>query len=183
MPIADRWSTVPELKGWLVCRDFEEAVKTAHLKRHPRHDSYIPICERTRLTENEAATYDRLNRQLHDEMLRVSREFFKDVPVPEIEGGKGWSESYFTPFTYQNYDWSGPSYECYVRVLTDYVSAELLRRLQLLLRGEYQEWCIRVVASNDSSFDFDHEIAVFFDEVLVPVSSADAMRVPARCLS
>ncbi len=175
-----RWSAIHKLKGWSVCRDFGDAVKAAHLKRHPRHDSYIPISETRRLTEEESPAYGPLNNQLHEELRRVSREFFNDVPVPKEIKGKRSLESYFTPFTYQNYDWYSPSYECYVCVLTDYVSADLLRRFQLLLRGEFQDWCIRVGGSNDIRFHTDYEIAVFSDQVLVPASSADAMGVPAR---
>ncbi len=175
-----RWSTIHELKGWLVCRDFADAVKTAHLKRHPRHNSYIPTSEARRLTDEQGAAYGRLNNQLHEELRRVSREYFKDVPVPKEIKRKRALESYFTPFTYQNYDWYGPSYECYVGVLKDYVSAELLRRFQFLLRDEYQDWCIRVVGSNDATFDHDHDIAVFSDQVLMPVGSTDAFQVPKR---
>jgi hypothetical protein len=171
-------SAIDDLKGWNVCGSLGQAVKTAHLKRHPKHDSYVSINERKSLTQAEQEAYGRLNHNLHEALRRVSREHFDGVPVPDwIEEEQG-AESVFTPFTSQNYDWYSPSYECYILVLADYMSAELLRKFQALLQGEYADWCIQVVGSDDLRFDNDHEIAIFSDEVLVRDTDPLAMTLP-----
>lgn len=182
MSPVERWTAIDGLQGWRLCSDvveFEESVKAAHLKRHPRHDSYIPISETKRLTEAEGEEYDRLNRQLHEEMRRVSHEYFADVPVPKELREERGDETYFTPFTYQNYDWYGPSYECYFVVLMGYISADLLKELQLLLHGDHADWCIRVIGSDGLDFDSDHDIAVFSDAVFVPADDAQVMQIPS----
>ncbi len=178
MPSDVRWSTISQLNGWRVCDDFENVLEKSHLKRHPNHDSYIPTSEAKPLTESEAEAYDQLNRKMHEHLRRVSHEFFADVPIPKEIQEERNDDSFFTPFTYQNYDWYGPSYECYIVVLTDYISADLLCRFQSLLQNEYHDWCIRVVGSDGLDFDTDHDIAVFSDQILVPVTSAQAMQVP-----
>ncbi len=171
-----RWHSIHELKGWTLDPGSDPLVKQAHLKRHPRHDSYIPISKTKPLSEPEAETYGRLNLQLHHELRRVSQEHFAQTPVPpELKEDR---EPLFTPFTYQNYDWYGPSYECGVVVITDYISADLLRKFQSLLQGEYQDWCIQVVVSNTPDFSNDYEIAVFSDQIIVPVDAAKVMGVP-----
>jgi hypothetical protein len=58
------------------------------------------------------------------------------------------------------------------------MSAELLGKFQSLLHGEYEDWCIQVVGSDDPRFDFDHEIAIFSDEVLVPARDFLAISLP-----
>lgn len=173
-----RWSMIDTLKGWNVCRNFERAVEKAHLKRHPKHCWYIPVSETKQLTEAEVEAYDQLNEKLHDELRHVSHEHFANFPVPKHIQAERGDESFFTPFTYQNYDWYVPTYECYICVLTDYISADLLHRFQSLLHDEYKDWCIRVVGSDGLDFDTDHDIAVFSDEVFVPTAAARAMQVP-----
>lgn len=172
-----RWSAINELKGWTVCADFGEAVKLAHLKRNPKHPSYIPISQVVRLSKPDEERYGKLNETLHQSMRSLSKRHFAGIPVPaELQKEIG-DESYFTPFTYQNYDWYGPSNECYIAVLTDYVSADLLRQIQALLVDDYRDWCIRVIGSDKTNFDADHEIAVFSDQVLVSVKDAKAFEV------
>jgi hypothetical protein len=175
---AERWSKFDELEGWTVSEDFDEAVKGEHLKRHPRHDSYIPISERKKLTESESEEYGRLNETLHEKLRFLSKEHFKNTPVPkELQKNQG-DDSYFSPFTYQNYDWYGPSFECYILVLTDYVSTELLQKFQAQLHDEFQDWCIRVACADTSDFRSDHDLAVFSDRIIVPVKAARVTRVP-----
>ena len=171
-------SPIEALKGWNVCHSFGQAVTQAHLKRHPLHDSYVPLGERQRLTQAEQQAYGRLNHNLHEELRRASHEHFDAIPVPDQIQEERGDEWYFTPFTYQNYDWYGPNYECYIAVLADYISAELLRKFQSLLHGDYEDWCIQVVGSDDLRFDNDHEIAIFSDEVLVPATDPLAITLP-----
>src|SRR5262249_45028854 len=88
------------------------------------------------------------------------------------------NSDYFTPFTYQNYDWYGTSCECWIVVLTDFVSSDLLHQFQSLLVGEYRDWCIRVAGADDASFGADHEIAVFSDQAIVSTEDAVAFEAP-----
>jgi hypothetical protein len=176
MTTNQRWANSHTLIGWVVELDGQsDAVRNAHLKRHPRHSSYIPHVDVKPLSESEANEYDRLNAKMHEEIRRVSKEHFADTPPPSDVDPHHWLAEYFTPFTYQNTDWYGPSYECYVCVRTDYISADLLRKFQSLLIGEFKDWCIQVVASNTPEFANDHEIAVFSDQIIVPSRAAVAI--------
>jgi hypothetical protein len=165
------------LKGWTVDDD-DSLVEKAHLKRHPRHCSYIPISEVKPLTDAEAEAYDKLNQRLHDELRRASKEYFESTPIPPDLQRE--HDPYFTHFTYQNYDWYGPSYECYIVVLGEYLTADLLERFQSLLVGEYEDWCVQVVVSKSRDFDNDYEVAVFSDQIIVPTDAAKALGAPAR---
>jgi hypothetical protein len=175
-----RWPSLNQLSGWTMCIDLDEAVEEAHLKRHPNHVAYVPVSSVNPLADAEVEEYGRLNQALHEQLRSLSHEHFASVPIPAEIREKRGDETYFTPFTYQHYDWYGPTYECYIAVLADYISADLLARFQSLLRSEYRDWCIVVVASEDLDFDTDHEIAVFSDQVLVPVSAIEALSIPAR---
>lgn len=158
----------------LIVHDDSSLIEKAHLKRHPRHRSYIPASEVKPLTDSEADAYEALNQKLHDGLRAVSKMHFKDTPVPKALK----KDNYFTPFTYQNYDWYGPSYECYIMVIGAYVTPELLKKFQALLVDDLRDWCIRVVVSESYAFDNDHEIAIFSDQVLVPLSAAKALGIP-----
>ncbi|PHS04751.1 MAG: hypothetical protein COA78_16145 [Blastopirellula sp.] len=176
MPIDQRWTSLHTLKGWTVSKEYELIIEKAHLKQHPQHWSYIPASKVRSLTETEAEIYDHLNEKLHDELRRVSKEHFASTPVPpELQKD---SEPYLTPFTYQNYDWYGPSYECYIVVIAEYISADLLRKFQMLLEGDHQDWCIQVISSETPDFDNGHEIAIFSDLIVVPSAAAESMDIP-----
>jgi hypothetical protein len=177
MSSSDRWRALPQLKGWTICRDFERAVEQAHRKRHPKHDSYVPSSERRQLTEAESKRYDRLNEWLHEQLRKESKKHFKSVPVPTWVQEKRGDETLFPPFTYQNLDWYGPSYECYIVVLADFISADLLRRFQLLLHDTLEDWCIRIVGSKDVDLDDDYELAVFSDQILLTRTVANALQI------
>lgn len=182
MPTNQRWSNFQTLKGWTIeSTNGPDRVRIAHLKRHPRHCGYIPMSEVTKLSESETETYGCLNDRLHEELTRVSKEHFAETPVPPEWGldKTDWLASVFTPFTYQNTDWYGPTYECYIVVLTDYISADLLGRFQGLLCGDFQNWCIQVVGSEERNFDNDHEMAVFSDQIIMRRSAAKAIGAPS----
>lgn len=174
----DRWTRIDQLKGWKVYPDIEDAIKRAHLKRHPKHDNYTPESQIVPLTPSETTTYGKLNEKLHERLRILSHKHFANVSVPKDIQEENGDETYFTPFTYQNYDWYGPTYECYFIVFTDYISADLLHQIQLLLKDEYQDWCIRVIGSDELDFDTDHDIAVFSDQILVTVNTARVLNVP-----
>jgi len=143
MKANERWTSSHALIGWEIEPDGQrDAVRNAHLKRHPRHSSYIPSFEVKPLSESEAKEYGRLNRRLHDEIRRVTKEHFANTPPPPDRASSDLLSEYFTPFTYQNDDWYGPSYECYVCVRTDYISAALLHKFQSLLVGDFKDWCM-----------------------------------------
>jgi hypothetical protein len=167
-----KWASLDSLKGWTVANEPAALVEQAHLKRHPQHTNYIPGSEVKRLSEAESEAYDHLNLKMHDELRRVSQEHFAHTPVPQELHQK---DPYFTPFTYQNYDWYGPTYECPIAVITDYISADLLQKFQSLLQGEYQDWCILVLASDTPDFENTYEIGIFSDQIIVPQAAADSM--------
>lgn len=179
-----RWANIHTLIGWTVAdNDSGDLVEIAHLTRHPHHCSYIAISEVKPLSESEADEYGRLNQEMHEHLTRVSKEHFSGVPAPPGVDANHWLAQCFTPFTYQNTDWYCASYECYISVRTDYVSADLLRKFQALLSGGFRDWCIQVVGSDTEEFANDHEIAVFSDQIIVPMSSAMAFGVPGTGLS
>jgi hypothetical protein len=179
----DRWSTIAELPGWQVYRqplDAGEAIKRAHLRRHRDHSSFQPVSRVKPLSPSEAEQYGKLNEQLHEQLRRLSHEIFDSVPVPSTFTKRQREESYFTPFTYQNYDWYGPSYEVYISVLTDFISSHVLAKFQSLLKRPYKDWCIVVVGSDSDAFDHDHEVHLFSDEVITTEGDAKALYVPER---
>lgn len=179
MPTNQRWGNLHALIGWTVqAEDGSDSVRDAHLKRHPRHCSYIPHVDVKPLNESEANKYGILNERMHEELRRVTKEHFAGTPAPPGVDPKQWPAEYFTPFTYQNYDWYGPTYECYIGVRTDYISPDLLRKFQLLLTGEFKDWCIQVVASETPDFGNDFEIAVFSDQVIIPFNAVNDLGIP-----
>jgi hypothetical protein len=179
----DRWSTIGELHGWHVYRqplDAGAAIQRAHLRRHPNHYSFQPISQVKPLSPSEAEKYGNLNEQLHEELRRVSHEIFDNVAVPKTFTKSRREESYFTPFTYQNYDWYGPSYEVYICVVTDFISSDVLARFQSLLKGPHEDWCIVVAGSDSDVFDPKYEIHLFSDEVITTEDDAAALQVPEK---
>ena len=71
MKANERWANSHALIGWEIEPDGQgDAVRNAHLKRHPRHCAYIPSFEVKPLTESEEKAYGRLNGKLHDEIRR-----------------------------------------------------------------------------------------------------------------
>jgi hypothetical protein len=170
----NKWDTANQLTGFIVHDDYS-LIEKAHRKRHPRHCSYIPLNEVKPLTDAEADEYGTLNEKLHDALREVSKEHFKNTPIPDSL--KTEDQPYFTHFTYQNYDWYGPTYECYIGVIGDYVSADLLKKFQALLVDDFRDWCIQVVISKSHDFNNDSEIAIFCDQVLVPVSAAKILGI------
>jgi hypothetical protein len=179
MPTDQRWGNMHSLKGWTIqAVNTPDLIEHAHLKRHPKHWVYTPISESKPLSVAQAEEYASLNEKLHAELKRVSKEHFANTTPPPDVDPKHWLAEYYTPFTYQNEDWYGPSYECYLGVRTDYVSAELLRKLQALLTGDFQDWCIQISASNTPDFSDDYALAIFSDQVIVPSKAAKAFKVP-----
>ena len=170
-----RWQNIDNLKGWTVTEE-SGLVESAHRRRHPRHCLYIPVFEVKPLSEAEAEAYGELNERMHEELRRVSKEHFANTPVPaQLQKDR---DPYFTHFTYHNYDWYVPTYECYIVVIGDYLSAELMQKCQSLLVGDYHDWCIQVVVSESNEFEHDHEIAVFSDQIIVSTQAADFLGVP-----
>lgn len=166
--------------GWTLCEDYSEwndRVEASHLARHSYHESYVPNNKRQPLIEWwQSRGYDSLNSRLHDELLRVSKEHFAETPVPsQLQDDRGYVP--FTPFTYQNTDWYGASFECCIVVIGEYVSLDLLRKFQSLLRNEYRGWCIQVAVSGTPDFGADHEVAVFSDQILIVAESAESLRL------
>jgi hypothetical protein len=183
MAMDDRWLDIAEWPRWQVYRqplDAGAAIERAHLRRHPDHCSFQPISHVKPLSPREEEEYGKLNEQLHEQLRRLSHEIFDRVPVPSTFTKRQREESYFTPFTYQNYDWYGPSYEVYIVVLTDFISSRVLTGFQSLLKGPYKDWCIVVVGSDSDAFDCDLEVHLFSDEVITTEGDAEALHVPEK---
>lgn len=184
MSTGDRWSTIAELRGWQVFRqplDAGAAVTRAHLQRQPDHPGFQTDSRKRTLSSSELEEYDKLNEQLHEELRRLSHEMFDGLEVPSSFSKLRREESYFTPFTSQNYDWYGPSYEVYICVVNDAISSNVLAKFQSLLRGPYKDWCIvvvGVVGSDSEEVHDDHEIYLFSDEVITTVGDSIAIGVP-----
>lgn len=174
-----RWATLGQLKGLRIVGDSQnyDSIAYAGVRRHPHHSSKITLDEIQPLSDAEHERYSELNGQLHKKLLATVQSHFRGTPVPEIlrdACGSG------TPFTYQNWDWFGPSYECYLVVWEDSVSSSLLCKLQLLLAGDFDDWCIMVCTTQKTDFDTNHEIAIFKNEVLIPQPAASDLKIDTR---
>jgi hypothetical protein len=172
------WSTVNMLTGFIVHDHDYSLIEKAHLKRHPLHESYTPENKVKPLTRAEKITYGKLNQKLHDALREISKAHFRETPVPDSL--KEDREPYYTHFTYQNSDWYGPSYECYIVVIADYISADLLKKFQGLLVDDFRDWCIQVVVSESYDFGDGDAIVIFSDQVLVPISAANILGIPTK---
>jgi hypothetical protein len=169
---AESWQSPDGLVGLTIDKDYV-AVQKERLKRHPM---YFWAGEAKPLSDAEAEAYGALNERLHQEMGRVSKEHFADTPIPkELQDN---DHPWFTPFTYQNYDWYGPSYECYIVVIGKYIDSSLIKRFQTLLTKDHRDWCIQVVVSESFEFESGHEIAIFSDQVILQAETAATLGIP-----
>lgn len=180
----DRWSNRSLIRGMQVfdsSEDFSAAKKKAVLSRKPDNDLYQPAGKAP--VPYDQDEYGLLNNQLHEKMTATAREHFKDTPVsdddPRFRGVDiEFRQSIGTAFTYQNLDWYGPTYECYIGVLDEYLSATLLVAFQRLLVAEFEDWCIVVVLCEDSSFGEGDEIYLFSDQALLTQDAATVLQLP-----
>lgn len=167
MPSAStRWSTRDQIAGLRVLEysDMDDGKRAACRRR-----GLDPDLDAQDMSEAEKERYDKLNLSLHKKMEAWAERHFHDTPVPEILQKAGLEGISVTPFTYQNWDWYGPSYECYIIVWEDEVSSQTLVELQALLTGEHKDWSIVVCTTQDPHFDPDYyDIAIFSDEALIP---------------
>lgn len=194
--MTSRWNDSEMPQGIRVLRlnEVEPARKVLVLSRQPRNWMYQPRqnfagCEET---EEELATYGERNNELHENIARVARDVFALTPWPS-SSAPGLQESVPDPgleefvvapigtaFTYQNWDWYGPTYYCPVVVLKDYISAQLLKHLQHLLQNRHSDWGIVVIpvsdwdetAADDAADDERRSIYIFSDQVLVAEETA-----------
>jgi hypothetical protein len=117
-------------------------------------------------------------------MTAVARDYFKDTPIdddyPAPKEGVAFLQEIGTAFTYQNLDWYGPSYECYIGVLQEYVSGTLLAALQRLLIGDFTNWCIVVVLCEGGEFGDGEHVYLFSDQALMGRRAAAKLRFRVR---
>jgi hypothetical protein len=177
----DRWADLQKVRGVRVFATSDElsnAQKAAVLSRNPNNCLYRPAGDRGLYDKQK---YGRLNGRLHDNMEATARKHFKDVLITDDypQGGvdSDFLQSIGTAFTYQNSDWYGPSYECYIGVLCSYLSATLLIEFQHLLVGDLAKWCIVVVLCQDSSFGEGPFIYLFSDQALIDPDAAALLQL------
>ncbi len=137
-----------------ICDDFDsfdEARESVMEQRHPGINR--PSFEQT-LTDSHLNNYGRLNEALHSKIQAAAIEQFGD------------DAQYVT---YQNWDWYGPNYECYVSVINDHLTTEFVDRLQGLLRGDLETWAIVVKLWGDfyDAGTEGGEIVIVSDDVLL----------------
>lgn len=79
-------------------------------------------------------------------------------------------------FAYQNWDWYGPSYECYVNVTSDRLTQELLEAFQKGLVGLLKDWIIvvKVFRNVEDASTEQGEIVIFSDKILLLRETYDA---------
>lgn len=169
-----RWVTLDQVVGLQFVKDSydHESIESAGKRRHPDLDRNVQD-----MSEAEIKRYGELNELLHKKLEACVKDHFRDTPVPEILQKEGVANISVTPFTYQNWDWYGPSYECYLVVWEDAVSSKLLIEIQSLLTGDHRDWCIVVCTTQHTDFDASHEIGVFSDEVLIPMSATQDLKI------
>ena len=191
-----RWANVEQLRGWRILETNEDLQATqvdAERIRHtdnPVYQAYRRAWaeghpENLGLSKEQSQGYLRLNHELHEKIMKVVREHFKDTPLPAEYAATNtdperW-RSIGTPFTYQNYDCYAPTYECYVAVLKNYISADLLKSLQNILTDEHRDWCVVVSSCEDISFGDggdEQAVVIYSDQVLVKKDVAAALGVP-----
>lgn len=165
---SSRWSTLGEVAGLRTVEDRydHESIASACKRRHP--DSETSVRD---MSAAEIERYGQLNELLHEKLEACVKSHFRNVPVPDVLKNEGVPGVADTPFTYQNWDWYGPSYECYIVVWEDALSSNLLIELQSLLTGDHRDWCIVICTAQDADFETNHEIGVFSDEVLIPLEA------------
>jgi hypothetical protein len=166
----DQWRAVCEAEDWEFCADdgdglpsiVDEVMRTRHANN--------PLFDKRNLSDQERNEYGRLNGVLHDRMTETARRLFRDTPLPdEYTAGNydsEWTRRIGTPFTYQNSDWYGPTYECYIAVLHEYLSTEFVSQLQKLLVNELENWCIVLGTASDLAFDADEAMRIYSDQVI-----------------
>ncbi|WP_145447912.1 hypothetical protein [Gimesia panareensis] len=176
MPSASsrRWVTLDQVAGLQFVEDSydHESIELAGKRRHENPD--LDLAD---MSEAEIKRYGELNGLLHRKMEECVNNHFRDTPVPEILQKEGLADKTVSPFTYQNWDWYGPSYECYLVVWEDALSSKLLIELQSLLTGDHRDWCIVVCTTRQTDFETNHEIGVFSDEVLIPKSATPDLKI------
>lgn len=171
-----RWGSLDCLVGFRVVKDDEmgDVVRTEYTRRCHRLSIDIPYGKTCTLSKRDRDRYRGLNDQLHEKMEAATRQHFAGIPIPKIlVHGCGRP----TPFTYQNRDWFGPSFECYLVVWEDEVSSGLLGEMQSVLHGDHRDWCVVVCTTQRPDFDTNHELRVYSDEVLVPESALQDLKV------
>jgi hypothetical protein len=133
-------------------KKFRAATETAANRRHP---GVIDAKYGDSFTEEDNARYDKLNERLHRAIQKVAIKQF---------GRKGAEE-----YTYQNWDWYGPSYQCYVSVIRGHLGPEFLTRLHALLCGDFKEWAIVVRMWGDfmEADTEGGEVYIYSDEVVL----------------
>ncbi|MFT5323418.1 MAG: hypothetical protein ACI8P0_001267 [Planctomycetaceae bacterium] len=177
-----QWQLICTTNGWEFIHHNDgvmpEWLASLMKSRHANN----PVFENRELTELQESEYDDLNQLLHSRMTEVAREHFCDVPLPlEYESQGEWAVEFAwkigTPFTYQNLDWYGPTYECFITILESYVSSTLVNRFQQQLCDVLTDWGIVVCSADDTSFDPREVIHIYGDRVTV--WEGDIENVPA----
>lgn len=180
----DRWADLSQIRGLRVFAsqdDLANAKRESVVSRKPDNCLYLPAGETPLYDEEE---YGRLNDELHEKMTATARKHFKGTRIGDDYPKGGVRVDFLkrigTAFTYQNGDWYGPTYECYIGVLAAYISGKLLLALQRLLKGDFANWCIVVGLCQDSSFGDGAEILVFSDRALLHHDAARQLRLPDK---
>ncbi len=152
---------------------FSETQKRLMLKRCPNIWTYATP-QTNNMSPDETERYNALNTGLHEQLAATFEDHFARHPIPNyyLDKNDPWlaERKKYDFYTHQNWDWFGPSQECYAAILTNEITMPLLRRLQLLLVDAYADWEIVVIASDDHRMDHGPEIAVFSDTILIPKS-------------
>jgi len=176
---------MPVANGVYVVPDREVAVlqKQMMLQRCPDIWTYASP-QRSNQTPAQVSEYNALNSKLHEKIASVLQAHFSEHPIPEAEKDRDteWlrDRERYEFYTHQNWDWNGPSQECYVVVLASEISLALVKSLQSLLQDEYADWEIILIASKDSRMDNDYELVLFSDAIIVPQSFEQAYRFSVR---
>ena len=131
--------------------EFNDAWETAADKRHPGVNSRS---YRERFTDAELDEYDQLNEKLHTAIRNAAVQQFGETGAEEL--------------TYQNWDWYGPSFECYVGVINGHLTSDFLMHLQAILKGEFEHWIIVAKLWGDfmDAATEGEEVVIFSDRVL-----------------
>jgi len=182
MTRAPHQKPVPDANGVYVVPDDEVSAlqKELMLQRSPDIWTYASP-QQNNQTPAQVRAYDALNSKLHEKIASVLLKHFSDHPIPEAEKDRDadWlrDRERYEFYTHQNWDWYGPSQECYVVVLASEIDMELVKSLQSLLQGEYANWEIVLIGSNDFRMDNDYELVLFSDAIIVPESFEQAYRL------
>jgi hypothetical protein len=186
-----RWAELPLIQGWHVYHsdDERESACQAVTVRHTENNPLYRLGPKNKwgslnLTAVQKEEYTRLNNRLHERILGASKSHFRGAGMPpEYDGNieefqrNDWKLR--CPFTYQNRDWYGPSFECCVAVLENHISAKLILAYQNVLTDEFRDWC--VVVGGCAGIDFGDEgedFYVYSDEVIISAATAKALGVP-----